>query len=412
MDSVNVVFVLPFAVRISLRFVRAVAAVPGVRLGVVAMQPAERLPEDLRSRLVAHHQVESAFDAQTLADGVRAIARKMGGPPQRLLATLEQLQEAIAEVRAALGIPGASPEVAANFRDKARMKTVFEQAGLPCARHRSASSAEEALAFAREVGFPLVVKPPAGAGAKATFRAQNEAELADALRVLRPAPGRDALLEEFVQGDEYSFETLSIGGRHVWHGLSHYLPTPLQVVENPWIQWCVLVPREVEHPRYDDIRSAAARALAALGMDTGITHMEWFRRPDGSLAISEIAMRPPGAQLVPLHSYANEFDLFSAWARVVVHGSFQTPERRYSTGAAFFRGQGSGRVKALHGLEDAQRGLADLGVDVVEARLPVPGQPTTTAYEGEGFAIVRHPETAVVHEALGRLVSRIQVEVV
>ena len=51
-------------------------------------------------------------------------------------------------------------------------------------------------------------------------------------------------------------------------------------------------------------------------------------------------------------------------------------------------------------------------MDVVEARLPVPGQPTVSAYEGEGFAIVRHPETAVVHEALGRLVSRVRVEVV
>lgn len=411
MDPVNVVFVLPFAVRISLRFVKAVAALPGVRLGVVAMQSADRLPAELRSRLVAHHQVDDAFDAQTLADGVRAISRRMGGKPHRLLATLEQLQVQIAEVRGALGIPGATSAVAANFRDKARMKTVFENAGLPCARHRSVSSAEDALAFAREVGFPLVVKPPDGAGAKATFRAQNEAELADALRVLRPAPGRVALLEEFVQGDEHSFETLSIGGEHVWHGVSHYLPTPLQVVENPWIQWCVLVPREVDHPRYDDIRTAAARALSALGMDTGITHMEWFRRPDGSLAISEVAMRPPGAQLVPLHSYANEFDLFSAWAGVVVHGAFRTPARRYATGAAFFRGQGSGRVKALHGLADAQQGLSDLGVEVVEARMPVPGQPTTTAYEGEGFAIVRHPETAVVHEALGRLVSRIKVEV-
>ena len=71
------------------------------------------------------------------------------------------------------------------------------------------------------------------------------------------------------------------------------MPNPLDVVRNPWIQWCVLLPKEVEDPRYDDVRKAGYAALQALGMDTGMSHMEWFRRPDGRLAISEIAARPP-----------------------------------------------------------------------------------------------------------------------
>ena len=44
---------------------------------------------------------------------------------------------------------------------------------------------------------------------------------------------------------------------------------------------------------------ARARAVKALGLETGFTHMEWFRRDDGSLAIGEIAARPPGAHIVP-----------------------------------------------------------------------------------------------------------------
>ena len=42
--------------------------------------------------------------------------------------------------------------------------------------------------------------------------------------------------------------------------------------------------------------------------------MEWFRRPDGTVAVSEVAMRPPGAQITSMLCYAHDFDLDSAWA--------------------------------------------------------------------------------------------------
>jgi len=231
--------------------------------------------------------------------------------------------------------------------------------------------------------------------------------LARAVASVAPSAERPVLLEEFVQGQEHSFDTVSIDGRPVWHSLSHYLPSPLHVLENPWIQWVVVVPREVDDARYDDVRRVAFRALEVLGMDTGVTHMEWFRRPDGSVAVSEVAARPPGAQFTSLISYANDFDFYRAWAKVAVHGVFERPARRYAAGAAYFRGQGEGRVKAVHGLDEAQRELGDL---VVEVRLPRPGQGPSGSYEGEGYAILRHAETAVVERALRRLVSLVRVE--
>ncbi len=408
--SMNVVFVVPFAMKTTLRFVSAVAALPGVRLGLITMESVEKLPPEVRERIAGHWQVESCFDADALVGGVQQLQSQLGGPVRRILAALEQLQVPIAEAREKLGIPGSTASVARNFREKSRMKTAFERAGVPCARHRQVSSAADGLAFAAEVGYPLVVKPPAGAGSKATFRVDDESQLRDALAMHRPGAGRETLIEEFVQGREFSFETISIGGRAVWHSLSHYMPGALEVVETPWIQWCVMVPREIDHPHYDDIRRIATHALDALGMDTGISHMEWFRRADGSIAVSEVAMRPPGSHIVTLHSYAHDFDLYAAWARVVVHGEFDVPERRYAAGAAFFRGQGNGRVKAVHGLTEARKAIEGLGVDIVEMQLPVAGQPKSSHYEGEGYVIVRHPETAVVHAALGRLVSNVKVE--
>jgi len=155
------------------------------------------------------------------------------------------------------------------------------------------------------------------------------------------------------------------------------------------------------------VRAAGFRALAALGQVTGVSHMEWFRRRDGSLAISEIAARPPGAQFCTLIGYAHDIDFYAAWARLVVFDTFDVPERRYAAGAAYLRGQGTGRVVAIHGLDQLER---ELGPMVVEARLPFAGQGPSGSYEGEGYVIVRHPETKVVEDALRRIVSVARVE--
>ena len=401
-----VIFVAPWFSENAVSFMTAVARLPGVDLGVVSQEAAERLPGDLRARVAGHWQVADAFDGGQLAHAAESLARQHG-PAHRLLGTVEQLQVPLAEARARLGLPGLGVEAAQNFRDKARMKTLLREAGLPCARHRLAASETEAWLFATEVGYPLVVKPPAGAGAQATFRVDGPAALGSALAAVRPAPDRPALVEEFITGDEHSFETISRSGRALWHSLTHYSPTPLEVLRHPWIQWCLVLPRELDDPRYDDIRRAACRALEVLGMDTGLSHMEWFRRRDGSLAISEVGARPPGAQIMTLISRAHDVDFVEAWARLMVFDEFDPPPRRYAAGAAFLRGQGQGQVKAVHGLEQAER---ELGALVTDVKLPQVGRAPSPSYEGDGYIILRHPETRVVEQALLRVINLVRVE--
>jgi hypothetical protein len=168
-----------------------------------------------------------------------------------------------------------------------------------------------------------------------------------------------------------------------------------------------MLPRRIDGPEYDPIRDAAAAALQTLGLETGLTHMEWFRRADGRVAISEVAARPPGAQFTTLISYAHDFDLYRAWARLLVYETFDPPPRKWAVGAAFLRGQGDGRVRAIHGLDVAQR---EIGPLVIESRMPRAGQAPSGSYEGEGYVIVRHEETEVVERALERLVGLIRVE--
>lgn len=399
-----VIFAAPFLSDNAFHMVSAAASLPGVTLGVVTTEPAERL-RNLNGQ-VAHWRVDNVLDVNQLAWAGRELSSR-NGPIHRFFGAFEQLQEPLAQARQQLGVEGMSVEAATNFRDKARMKSVMRAAGVPCARHRLAGSVDEALAFAQSSGFPLVVKPPAGAGAQQTYRVEDASQLQRALTAPAPTATHPVLLEEFIVGQEHSLETVSINGQAIWHSLTHYYPTPLHVVENPWIQWCLVLPREVDDPRYEDIKAAARLALSALGMQTGLSHMEWFRRKDGSVAISEVGARPPGAQITTLVSRAHDIDFVKAWTQLMVFGTFDVPQRKYAAGACFLRGQGSGQVRSVHGWDRVQRDLGDLITDV---KLPAMGAAPSTSYEGEGFILVRHPDTAVVERAVARIAATVRVE--
>ena len=399
-------FVAPYLLDTTTRFVQAAASLPDTKLALITTEPADRLPPDLKAQLAAHWRVDDPLDAGQIAWAVEGLSGSLG-PVQRLLAVLEQLQVPLAQVREHLGIPGMNAATAVNFRDKDQMKTVLRAAGVPCARHRLVSSAAEAADFAADVGFPLVVKPPAGAGAKSTFRLDDRGNLESWLQAAPPDPDRPALMEEFLTGEEGSYDSVMIGGQIVWDSISSYLPTPLEVLRNPWIQWVVLLPRDIEGPEYAGIRQVAPVALRALGLDTGLTHMEWFRRPDGSVAVSEVGARPPGAQITSMLCYAHDFDLYRGWAQLMVDGTFPPPARQWSTGTVYLRGQGAGQVVAVNGLDRLPSWVSEL---VVDSRLPGPGQPSSGSYEGDGYITVRDRQTGAVSAALAEILGTVRVE--
>lgn len=402
----NVVFAAPFPLETTLRFARAAARLDGVRLLGLVQEPPRGDDARMFADLV---QVADGLDTDQLIAGARALERRHG-PIHRVLGILEPLQVQLAQVRAALGVPGTDPTTADLFRDKARMKDELRRHGLPCARHALIRTWADAEAFVAQVGLPLVLKPPAGMGCKSTWRIGSRDELRAALTALHASPERPALAEEFLRGREFSFETITIGGEVRFESCSRYYPTPLEVMETPWIQWVVVLPRDIDGPEFADARAMGRRAVTALGLETGFTHMEWFRRDDGSLAIGEIAARPPGAHIVLATGYAHDADLYRAWAQAVIDEGFDGPwQRRYAVGVAYLRGVGRGRVKAVRGVERANELVGHLAV---ESRLPRPGAPRSDSYEGDGYVVVRDPDVEVVKRAMTTIIETIQIEYV
>jgi formate-dependent phosphoribosylglycinamide formyltransferase (GAR transformylase) len=399
----TVVFVAPFPIETTMRFVRAAARLEDVRLVGLVHTP----PEGNDARL--YHDIVRVSDPLSLRDmleGVELLKRRHG-QPFRIIGILEALMVHMAETRAHFGVDGPDVKTASLFRDKASMKEALRSAGLPVARHRLIFGPECAESAANELGFPMVLKPPAGMGAKATFRVGTLDALVAALVGMRVSRENPVLAEEFLRGREFSMETLTTGGIPRAHSISHYMPSCLEVLENAWMQWCCMLPRELEAPVYERARAMGYAAVEALGLQDGMTHMEWFERPDGSLAIGEIAQRPPGANISLMTGLAHDIDPYRAWARAVVDGQIDARwTRKFAVGCAFLRGMGRGRVAQVSGLHEAHEAVGYL---IKEAKLPTIGAPTADGYEGDGYIVVRHADTAVVQSALKTFIETIKV---
>lgn len=381
-------------------------ALEGVRAGVITPTRADAIPRAIRERLIGHFQVGNTLDAGELLRAARAFQADHGRI-DRLLGFVEHVQIPLGIVRDALGIPGVGERVARNFRDKQRMKEVLAAAGLPVARQRRVESAADAIAFAREVGG-MVLKPLEGVGGVATVRVRSMDELHGVLGRLAPSPQRPFLAEEFVVGTERSFETVVVDGEPLWWSSTRYADRPLEVLEAPWKQWCVILPREEDEAVPARFLATNVAALRALGLQTGLAHMEWFQRPDGSPVIGEVGARPPGAGFMDMIGRVHGVDFWGRWVRLMVTGQFEPmPPRRFAGGFAFFRGQGQGeRITSVTGLDEAQARVGEL---VVDRKLPLVGAKASSSYEGDGWAMVLHPSTAVVQEALRVLVSSVRV---
>lgn len=403
----NVIYVAPFPSETSLRFLRAVASLEDVRvLGVVHTPPQTEADARLFHDVV---RVTEPLDPNDIIDGVEVLKRRHG-EPHRIIGVLEAMMVQLAQAREKHGVAGTTVKAATLFREKALMKDALRAAGLPVARHKLLLSENDARAFAEEVGFPMVLKPPAGMGARTTFRVTDLDALLDALRSLRIGEGNAMLAEEMLRGHEHTLETVTLGGMPRTASFARYYPGCLEVLENPWIQWACILPREIDTPLYQRARELGVAAVRALGLDDGMTHMEWYEKPDGTIAIGEIAQRPPGPQLCQMTGLVHDIDIYRAWARAVVDGELDAPwERKYAAGTAFIRGIGRGRVAAVTGVRETHEAI---GPWLVEAKLPTIGAPKSGTYEGDGYIMVRHESTEKVKELIRTIVETIKVHYV
>jgi ATP-grasp domain len=369
-------------------FARGLAEVGAAVYGV-GDTPRDSLPAHVRPYLADYLTVPRILDEGDVMNRVSDWLR--GRTVDRVLSNWEPLVLLAARLRERWGMPGMSSDTVLGFRDKQLMKERVQAAGLRVPKSRRVRSGAEARVAAEEIGFPLILKPIAGAGSADTYHVTTAHELDVAIR--RMDRVAEASCEEYIEGEEFTFDTLCMRGKPVFENVSLYLPKPLEARSQEWLSPICLSVRDLEQPDLAGGIALGRGVLQALGMQDGFTHMEWYRTPSGEAVFGEIACRPGGAGIVDQMNYTCDVDLYREWARVACWGHFEaSTTRKYNVGLVFKRARGWGHITRIEGLG---HWLRMCGASVVEEQLSRPGSPRRDwqqTQRADGHLVVRHPD--------------------
>ena len=379
----------------------------GARVTGIGEVPVESLPSNVKSVLYGYEQVGSVVDEGALLAAVRKIQKREW--VDRLEATIEAHVMPAAKVREACGIPGTSVKTAYLCRDKPTMKEALRAAGVACAASAAVDSAEEARDFAAQVGLPVILKPRSAAGSAGAYRAGTPAELESAIEASGLHQGQSTAIEEFIEGHEGFYDTITIGGKVVHEFISHYYPPVLEAMRERWLSPQVVTTNRVDAQSYGELKAMGRQVIAALGIGTSATHMEWFFGPKG-LKFSEIGCRPTGQSCWDLYCEGNNYDLYRQWGMAIVHGrADRSPSRRFATGIVALRPDRDGRIAGYQGIDEVHQAF---GKWVTQAHFPPVGSPThpiDAGYRANAWVKMHHPDYDRLLEMLGAIGKTVKV---
>ena len=196
-----------------------------------------------------------------------------------------------------LGVPAMSSDVAVRFRDKWLQKQVVAQSGVAVARSRVVEDVHDLDSSVFDGFEKAVLKPIAGGGTQNTSVVRSREDLLVAAAGLRRrgARQRTFVLEEFVEGEEWVVNGVVFDGVVQFFGVGTYSEPCLTTVASSSALQVETFDPHADADVYDLVRPVAETALGALGLRSGVFHMELFQREEGGAPVfGECAARPGG----------------------------------------------------------------------------------------------------------------------
>ena len=204
-------------------FARGLAEVGAQVIGL-GDTPVPALPDIARQSLVDYIRVRNLFGhrrGDRVGEGIPPAESRI----DQVECVWEPGMILAAEIREALGLPGMTVDQTTPFRDKEAMKKVLDDAGIRTPRHRSATNDDEVRPKrSPRSAYPVCIKPIAGAGSADTYRVDDEQELERVILLTRHV--RELSVEEFIEGEEFTFDTICSGGNVHYYNVSWYRPRP------------------------------------------------------------------------------------------------------------------------------------------------------------------------------------------
>jgi hypothetical protein len=303
----NVVFISPHFPPQFFHFVAALRE-RGVNVLGIGDAPYDTLRPELRKLLGEYFFTPNLHDYDALLRATAYLTWKHGRI-HRIDSLNETWLEVEARLREDFHVPGTLPVDISRLRSKLGMHDVFKKAGVPHPSSIPVRDAAGVKAFAREVGYPLVLKPDIGVGAARTFKVSTDAEVDEALATSLTG----YVAQAFVRGTIVTYDGLVDRAGKILFRLSHeYSDGVMEVVleQRDMSFWSL---REIPPA----LEALGQRAVDALGLREHWFHLEFFRLSDGGYVVLEANLRPPGGFMTDMMNYTCDIDVYQLWARLL-----------------------------------------------------------------------------------------------
>ncbi|MFH8757252.1 ATP-grasp domain-containing protein [Streptomyces atroolivaceus] len=364
---------------------------------------------NLAATLTATPAVTAAADGASAVDFTRpgatagwATARGAAGErPAVVFGVREMAQEAVAETARALALPGNPPAAVRRIRTKDACRAALAAAGFRQPAVRLCADEAEARAFLAGSAGPWVVKPRDGVDSAGVRKVTGAGDLPTALAEL-PDRGVPFLVEEFVDGAEYSVEGVFLGGapRVLAVTAKEKLPPPY------FVEIGHVLPAGIPEDTRRRIEDTVTEALTALGLSFGLFHVELWLTADG-IVLGEVHARIGGGWIHRMLPHARPgLELYGTVYDDVLGRPARLPATTRAAAARYFAPP-AGRVVAVEGWEAVRSHPAVLHAELRAA----PGDVISAFRRGGdrvGAVVVGAPTPAEARELARRLVDSVR----
>ena len=187
-----------------------------------------------------------------------------------------------------LGLPGNTIECNKKSTNKYEMRKAFKEKGVPTLGFIKVSSPKEKIS---NMKYPLIVKPTDRSGSRAITKINNKNELEEAIsRAIENSFEKGAIVEEFIEGKEYSAEGITFNGNHIFLAITEKATTGAP----NFIETGHFEPAHLSEDIKQKVYTEISKALDALEITNSASHSEFKITPDGEIRIIEIGARMGG----------------------------------------------------------------------------------------------------------------------
>ena len=293
----------------------------GLRVLGIGDSPWEGLMPELRDSLDEYYKVGSLENYDEVYRAVAFFISKYGR-----ISWLESNNEYWLERDAALRVDfhitsGFQTEDMERVKFKSHMKPYYQKAGIRTARYHMVDDFDGCMAFIREVGWPVIVKPDNGVGASHTYKLDDENELR---AFLKEKDGTVFIMEEFVTAEVNSYDAIINSDGEPIFETGNVTPDSIMDIVNNSDNSLYYIVKDLA----DDVRAAGRAAVKSFGVKSRFVHFEFFRLTKdqpmgkkGDVVALEVNMRPCGGFSPDMMNFANSTDVYKIWADMIAFNS-------------------------------------------------------------------------------------------